>query len=64
MSVPLFFISLMIRKVCMHDAAGIAAIYNEYVEHTTISFEISAVSVGDMRSRIDLISKNYPFFCL
>ena len=45
----------MIRKVSLSDAAAIAAIYNEYGLHTTISFETDALSAAGMRSRIFLL---------
>lgn len=51
----------MIRKVSLSDAAAIAAIYNEYVRHTTISFETDALSEADMRSRIAHVSSSFPY---
>ncbi|WP_338761777.1 arsinothricin resistance N-acetyltransferase ArsN1 family B [Massilia sp. METH4] len=42
----------MIRDATAGDAAAIAAIYNPYILETTISFEETAVSPDDMRSRI------------
>ncbi len=41
-----------IRSATADDAPAITAIYNHYVLNTTISFEESPVSVGDMTSRI------------
>lgn len=51
----------MIRTVKPEDAAAIAAIYNEYVLHTTISFETEAVSEDEMRERIMRFSADYPY---
>ena len=42
----------MIRPVTAADAAAIAAIYNEYVRHTTISFETEPLPPEAMRARI------------
>ncbi|MBB3219789.1 arsinothricin resistance N-acetyltransferase ArsN1 family B [Pseudoduganella umbonata] len=42
----------MIREARPGDAAAIAAIYNPYIEDTTVSFEEVAVSAGDMGGRI------------
>lgn len=52
----------MIRKVELADATDIAGIYNDYVENTTISFEIELISVEDMCKRITEISSHYPYF--
>jgi phosphinothricin acetyltransferase len=51
----------MIRKATPEDAAPIAAIYNYYLENTTITFETDAVSTVEMRRRIAEISAGYPF---
>lgn len=51
----------MIRAVKPEDAAAIAAIYNEYVLHTTVSFETEAVSEAEMRVRIRRFSADYPY---
>lgn len=51
----------MIRPVVLADAAAIAAIYNEYVLNTTITFEIEPVSVEEMSSRIAGFSVEYPY---
>ena len=42
----------MTRHVRQTDAARICAIYNHYVEHSTITFEESAVPVAEMERRI------------
>lgn len=51
----------MIRKVNLSDAAAIAAIYNEYVAKTTISFETEPVTVAEMERRIAAISSRHPY---
>lgn len=51
----------MIRPVKATDAAAIAAIYNEYVLHTDISFETEPLSEAAMRERIILLSARYPY---
>ncbi|MFC3625896.1 arsinothricin resistance N-acetyltransferase ArsN1 family B [Vogesella amnigena] len=43
---------LIIREATPVDAAAICAIYNPYIEYTTISFEEKPVSVADMAERI------------
>jgi len=52
----------MIRTVRPDDAAAIADIYNEYVLHTTYTYEIDAVSEEDMRRRILGISATHPYY--
>ena len=52
----------MIRKVTPQDAGEVAAIYNYYIEKTTITFEESCLSALDLTARIeDLPSRNYPW---
>ncbi len=51
-----------LRPVRPDDAEGIAAIYNEYVEHTTVSFETEAVSCDEMRRRIGALAAGFPYF--
>ncbi|WP_202902791.1 arsinothricin resistance N-acetyltransferase ArsN1 family B [Vogesella sp. EB] len=43
---------LIVREATPDDAAAICAIYNPYIEYSTISFEEQPVSVGDMAERI------------
>ena len=52
----------MIRQVIPSDTAAIAAIYNEYVLHTDISFETEPLTVEEMRGRIEDISAAFPYF--
>lgn len=51
-----------IRPVRPSDAGVIAAIYNNYVLNTDISFDTEAVSTEEMRARIMEISRKYPYF--
>lgn len=44
------------------DAAGIADIYRWYVENTTVTFEMVALSENMMRRRIEEISSHFPYF--
>lgn len=43
----------MIRKARIEDAQDIAAIYNHYVENTCVTFEVEAVSAGEIAQRIE-----------
>lgn len=53
----------MIREVKpQEDAAAITAIYNEYILHSTISFETEPLSVEAMRDRIAHIAEACPCF--
>jgi len=51
----------MIRSATIEDAARICEIYNEYVLHSTITFEEQAVSVGEMQQRIDEVLLGLPW---
>lgn len=53
----------MIREVNpQNDAAAITAIYNEYILHSTISFETEPLTTEAMRDRIAHIADRYPYF--
>jgi L-amino acid N-acyltransferase YncA len=42
-----------IRDADADDAPGICALYNHYVAHTVVTFELDPVAHGDMRARIE-----------
>ena len=50
----------MIRSVRPADAAAIANIYNEYVNHSTATFETVPVTQADMQQRIVHIAAACP----
>lgn len=52
----------MIRAVRVEDAASIASIYNEYVLHSVITFDMEAVSVEEMARKIASLSACYPYW--
>ena len=52
----------MIRPATSADASSIAAIYNHYITSTTITFEEEAVEQGEMASRIDSVSAQFPWY--
>ena len=51
----------MIRQVTENDAEDICTIYNHYIEHTFISFEVEKVSIDEMKNRIINISAKNPW---
>lgn len=51
---------MIIRSACSTDAGAIAAIYNEYILHSVITFDTEPVTEADMRSLILNIAKNHP----
>jgi L-amino acid N-acyltransferase YncA len=52
----------MIREARPADAAAIAAIYNHYIEHTMITFEVDVLTDDDMRARIAKVqASGYPW---
>lgn len=53
-----------IRKVKISDSEQIAEIYNYYVLNSHATFEIEAVSVGEIENRISEIIAKYPYFVL
>lgn len=52
----------MIRQANSSDAQAICAIYNHYVETSTISFEEQAVPAEQMAERIAAVSASLPWF--
>ena len=53
----------MIRKVKPEDdAKAITEIYNGYVLHTVVTFDMKPLSVEEMLSRIIGITARYPYF--
>jgi len=54
----------MIREVIASDASAICAIYNPYVEGTTVSFEEQPVSAGVMSNRIVEIIRTHFWLVL
>jgi phosphinothricin acetyltransferase len=55
--------NLWIRSATLADAAVIAAIYNHYVSHSTITFEEVAVDAEEMARRISEVhSKSFPWY--
>lgn len=52
----------MIRRVKLQDAKAITTIYNEYVEHSVVTFDTEPLREEDMRSRIAEIAARFPYF--
>jgi phosphinothricin acetyltransferase len=51
----------MIRPAQPTDAAAIAAIYNHYILHTTITFEEAAVTEGEIVARMAAVQPALPW---
>lgn len=51
----------MIRKATLDDAAAIAEIYNHYIEHTSVSFEVEPLSPMAMRERMVSLLPHFPY---
>lgn len=52
----------MIRQVEDKDISAIAAIYNEYVEHSTATFDTDKVTPTEMKLRAENIFPEFPYF--
>ena len=50
-----------IRQAVAADAEAITAIYNHYILHTSITFEIEPITAAQMRERIEIFSRVTPF---
>jgi len=53
--------SSVIRAAQPEDAAAIAAIYNHYILHTTITFEEHMVSQAEILRRMDEVMRTHPW---
>ena len=52
----------MIRPVELSDAAAIAAIYNYYIDETTVTFEIDRIDAAEIETRIGAVkTAGYPW---
>ncbi len=51
----------MIRNVRPEDAAAIAAIYNEYITGSVISFETEPLTEAGMAARIGRLAAGFPY---
>lgn len=52
----------MIRPVTLQDATALTAIYNEYILHSTATFEVHPIDKQEMQKRIAEISSDCPYF--
>ncbi|WP_282121856.1 GNAT family N-acetyltransferase [Algibacter mikhailovii] len=51
----------MIRSVHLDDAQALLDIYNYYVLHTTVTFDIEPLSIEAFINKLNHINKDYPF---
>jgi len=51
----------MIRNCTFNDAKTICKIYNYYIKNTTITFEETALTPGDIEERIKVVTQKYPW---
>lgn len=56
--------SFEIRPVKTSDAAAMVEIYNHYITDSIITFEYDEITVDEMSTRIQNITKDYPWFVL
>jgi len=53
--------SISIRPVSLADASACLNLYSKYVVRSAVSFELDAPSLDEFSSRIDSISKRFPY---
>ena len=51
----------MIREVLASDCEAICEIYNEYIVHSTATFEVEAMTVEEMTRRIRETAARFPY---
>lgn len=54
----------MIRDVQSDDVDAVRDIYNYYIEHTVVSFEEQPVTASEMRTRIQIVTADFPWIVL
>ena len=55
---------MMIRNVCLEDAAAIAHIYSYFVENTNITFETESPTPAEMAQRIRTYTVRFPYLVM
>ena len=54
----------MIRDAKPSDAQAVADIYNHYIRHTIVTFEVDEVTESEMATRIADVQNSYPWLVL
>lgn len=52
---------MIIREALPDDAAAVSEIYRPIVQNTAISFELEAPNAAEMRTRIQRVTRDYPW---
>ena len=52
--------TVQIREASAEDTQQILDIYNHYIQHTVITFDVDAYSFEQMSNKILLLQKDYP----
>ena len=53
---------IIIRDATVNDIEAMLNVYAPYVENTAVSFEYEVPSIDEFRSRLEKITKKYPYF--
>ena len=56
--------SLVVRNVELDDAEALCAIYNHYIEHTTVTFEERSLEPQTFARRIRQVADRYPWLVM
>lgn len=51
----------MIRPVKPADFAAMAEIYNHYIQHTIVTFEMEPIDATEMQQRVEKVAKDHPW---
>jgi phosphinothricin acetyltransferase len=51
----------MIRPVTVADYSALCEIYNYYIEHTTVTFDIEKLSIADVQTKLE---RNWKYPCV
>ena len=54
----------MIRPIEKNDIASCLAIYNQYIEKSTVTFETERLNLQQLTARVDAVTERYPWIVL
>jgi len=54
----------MIRPIEKNDIASCLAIYNQYIEKSTVTFETERLNLQQFTARVDAVTERYPWIVL
>lgn len=51
----------MVRSFCLKDTKALLDIYNYYIIHTIVTFDVKPLTIKELKQKFIKINKNFPF---